>query len=65
MRECPPDAVVEQPRAAARNHLLTLSLGDVELFADDVTKLIRASLVPVFVCHQNWAHQSLEIGDRH
>src|SRR4051812_27767200 len=65
VRECPSDAVAEQPCAAARNHLLTLSLADVELFADDVTKLVRASLVPVLVRRQNWTHQSLEIGDRH
>ena len=65
VRQRPADAVVEQPRAAARNHLLTLSLADVELFADDVAELGRAPLLPVLVRHQDRAHQSLEIRDRH
>ncbi|MDQ3632749.1 MAG: hypothetical protein M3417_16060 [Actinomycetota bacterium] len=65
VRECPADPVIEQPRPAARNHLLTLGLADLELTGDDVTKLGGASLVSVLMRRENRTHQRLKIGDRH
>ena len=52
-------------RAAAWDHLLALSLGDVEFITDNIAELVRALLVPIRVRQQDRAHQRLETRDRH